>query len=82
MSTLVSGISFEPYEASMDRSFEIDEFEQILNLLDSYKGDVIDDNIYNKFKEIFDKAKERNDGNIHIVVVEPIEYRLHMKINM
>lgn len=69
----MSGIFFDPNGASMDRSFETNEFEQVLNLLDKHKDD-IDIKIYNKFKEIFDKAKERNDRNIHMVVTEPVEY--------
>jgi len=68
------GISFDPNGASLDNSFETNEFEQVLNLLDTYKGDVLDIKIYNKFKEIFDKAKEQNDRSIHIVVTEPVEY--------
>lgn len=70
----MSGICFDPNGASMDRSFETNEFEQVLNLLDTYSGDVLDNKIYNKFKEIFDKAKEQNDRSIHIVVTEPVEY--------
>ena len=70
----MSGIFFDPNGASMDRSFETNEFEQVLNLLDTYTGDIIDVKIYNKFKEIFDKAKEQNDRTIHIVVTEPVEY--------
>lgn len=70
----MSGIFFDPNGASMDRSLEAKEFEQVLNLLDTYKGDIIDINIYNKFKEIFDKAKEQNDRSIHMVVTEPVEY--------
>jgi len=69
----MSGIFFDPNGVSMDRSFETNEFEQVLNLLDKNKDD-IDINIYNKFKEIFDKAKEQNDRNIHMVVTEPVEY--------
>lgn len=69
----MSGIFFDPNGASMDRSLETNEFEQVLNLLDKNKDD-IDINIYNKFKEIFDKAKEQNDRNIHMVVTEPVEY--------
>lgn len=70
----MSGICFDPNGASIDRSFDTNEFEQVLNLLDTYKVNVLDINIYNKFKEIFDKAKERNDRTIHIVVSEPVEY--------
>lgn len=69
----MSGIFFDPNGASMDRSLETKEFEQVINLLDKHKND-IDINIYNKFKEIFDKAKEQNDRSIHIVVTEPVEY--------
>lgn len=69
----MSGIFFDPNGVSMDRSFETNEFEQVLNLLDKHKDD-IDINIYNKFKEIFDKAKEQDDRNIHIIVSEPVEY--------
>ncbi len=66
-------IYFDPNGVSMDRSFETKDFEQVLNLLDKHKDD-IDINIYNKFKEIFDKAKEQNDRSIHIIVSEPVEY--------
>lgn len=69
----MSGIYFDPNGASIDQSFEVDEFKQILNILDTHKND-IDINIYNKIKEIFDKAKEQKDRNIHIVVAEPVEY--------
>jgi hypothetical protein len=69
----MSGIFFDPNGASMDRSFETNEFEQVLKMLSKHKDD-IDINIYNKFKEIFDKAKEQNDRSIHIVVTEPVEY--------
>lgn len=68
----MSGIRFDPNGASMDRSFEINEFERILNLLETCE--VLDINIYNKLKEIYDKAKEQNDRSIHIVVTEPVEY--------
>ena len=70
----MSGICFDPNGASMDRSFETNEFEQVLNLLDKHKSEMSDINFYNKFKEIFDKAKEQNDRSIHIVVSEPVEY--------
>jgi hypothetical protein len=69
----MSGIFFDPNGVSMDRSFETNEFKQVINLLDKHKDD-IDINIYNNFKEIFDKAKEQNDRNIHMVVTEPVEY--------
>lgn len=69
----MSGIFFDPDGASIDRSLETKEFKQVLNLLDKHKDD-IDINIYNMFKEIFDKAKERKDRYIHIVVTEPVEY--------
>lgn len=71
---MMSGISFDPKGASIDTSFKTNEFEQVLNLMDTYKDDVLDINIYNKFKEIFDKAKEQDDRSIHIVVTEPVEY--------
>ena len=69
----MSGIFFDPNGVSMDRSIETNEFERVLNLLNKHKDD-IDINIYNKFKEIFDKAKEQDDRNIHMVVTEPVEY--------
>lgn len=69
----MSGIYFDPNGVSMDHSFKTNEFEQVLNLLDKHKDD-IDINIYNKFKEIFDGAKEQDDRSIHIVVTEPVEY--------
>lgn len=71
---MMSGISFDPNGVSMDRSFETNEFEQVLNLLDKHKDEISDINIYNRFKELFDKAKEQNDRRIHIVVAEPVNY--------
>ena len=71
---MMSGISFDPNGVSMDRSFKTNEFEQVLNLLDKHKDEISDINIYNRFKELFDKAKEQNDRRIHIVVTEPVEY--------
>lgn len=70
----MSGISFDPNGASIDRSFETNEFEQVLNLLDKHKDEISDINIYNRFKELFNKAKEQNDRKIHIVVSEPVNY--------
>ena len=71
---MMSGISFDSNGVSMDRSFETDEFEQVLNLLDKHKDEISDINIYNRFKELFNKAKEQNDRRIHIVVAEPVNY--------
>ena len=71
---MMSGISFDPNGVSMDRSFKTNEFEQVLNLLDKYKDEISDINIYNRFKELLNKAKEQNDRNIHIVVSEPVNY--------
>ena len=71
---MMSGISFDPNGVSMDRSFETNEFEQVLNLLDKHKDEISDINIYNIFKELFNKAKEQNDRKIHIVVTEPVNY--------
>ena len=71
---MMSEISFDPNGVSMDRSFKTNEFEQVLNLLDKYKDEISDINIYNRFKELFDKAKEQNDRSIHIVVAEPVNY--------
>ena len=70
----MSEISFDPNGASIDRSFETNEFEQVLNLLDKHKDEISDINIYNRFKELFNKAKEQNDRRIHIVVAEPVNY--------
>ena len=70
----MSGISFDPNGVSMDRSFKTNEFEQVLKLLDKHKDEISDINIYNRFKELFDKAKEQNDRRIHIVVAEPVNY--------
>ena len=70
----MNGISFDPNGVSMDRSFKTNEFEQVLNLLDKHKDEISDINIYNRFKELFDKAKEQNDRSIHIVVAEPVNY--------
>ena len=71
---MMSGIFFDPNGVSMDRSFETNEFEQVLNLLDKHKDEISDINIYNRFKELFNKAKEQNDRRIHIVVSEPVNY--------
>ena len=71
---MMSGISFDPNGVSMDRSFKTNEFEQVLNLLDKYKDEISDINIYNRFKELLNKAKEQNDRRIHIVVAEPVNY--------
>ena len=71
---MMSGISFDPSGVSMDRSFKTNEFEQVLNLLDKHKDEISDINIYNRFKELFDKAKEQDNRSIHIVVTEPVEY--------
>lgn len=71
---MMSGIFFDPNGVSMDRSFETNEFEQVLNLLDKHKDEISDINIYNRFKELFNKAKEQNDRRIHIVVAEPVNY--------
>lgn len=71
---MMCGISFDPSGVSMDRSFKTNEFEQVLNLLDKHKDEISDINIYNRFKELFDKAKEQNDRRIHIVVAEPVNY--------
>ena len=69
----MSGICFNPDGVSLDTYFKTTEFEQVLNLLDKHKDD-IDINIYNKIKEVYDKAKEQNDRSIHIVVSERVEY--------
>ena len=71
---MMSGISFDPNGVSMDHSFKTNEFEQVLNLLDKHKDEISDINIYNRFKELFDKAKEQDNRSIHIVVTEPVEY--------
>lgn len=71
---MMSGISFDENGVFMDRSFETNEFEQVLNLLDKHKDEISDINIYNRFKELFNKAKEQNDRRIHIVVSEPVNY--------
>ena len=70
----MSGISFDQNGVSIDRFFETNEFEQVLNLLDKHKDEILDINIYNRFKELFNKAKEQNDRRIHIVVAEPVNY--------
>ena len=69
----MSGICFNPDGVSLDTYFKTTEFEQVLNLLDKHKDD-IDINIYNKIKEVYDKTKEQNGRNIHIVVSERVEY--------
>ena len=69
----MSGICFNPDGVSLDTYFKTTEFEQVLNLLDKHKDD-IDINIYNKIKEVYDKTKEQNVRNIHIVVSERVEY--------
>ena len=70
----MSGILFDENGVSMDRYFDKNEFEQVLNLLDKHKDEISDINIYNRFKELFDKAKEQDNRSIHIVVTEPVEY--------
>ena len=70
----MSGISFDKNGVSIDRSFKTNEFEQVLNLLDKHKDEISDINIYNRFKELLNKAKEQNDRKIHIVVAEPVDY--------
>ena len=71
---MMSGISFDSNGVSMDRSFKTNEFEQVLKLMDKHKDEILDINIYNRFKELFNKAKEQNDRRIHIVVAEPVNY--------
>lgn len=71
---MMSGFSFDQNGVSIDRSFETNEFKQVLNLLDKHKDEISDINIYNRFKELFNKAKEQNDRKIHIVVTEPVNY--------
>lgn len=68
----MSGIMFDPNGVSLDISFKTNEFERLLNLLQTC--DSLDNNIYNKLEGILHKAKEQNDRNIHIVVTEPVEY--------
>ena len=70
----MNGISFDPNGVSMDHSFKTNEFEQVLNLLDKHKDEISDINIYNRFKELLNKAKEQNDRRIHIVVAKPVNY--------
>ena len=70
----MSGILFDENGVSMDRYFDKNEFEQVLNLLDKHKDEISDINVYKRFKEIFDKVKEQNNRSIHIVVTEPVEY--------
>ena len=41
---------------------------------EKHKDEISDINIYNRFKELFDKAKEQDNRSIHIVVTEPVEY--------
>lgn len=70
----MSGILFDENGVSMDRYFDKNEFEQVLNLLDKHKDEISDIDVYKRFKEIFDKVKEQNNRSIHIVVTEPVEY--------
>ena len=70
----MSGILFDENGVSMDRYFDKNEFEQVLNLLDKHKDEISDIDLYKKFKEIFDKVKEQDNRSIHIVVTEPVEY--------
>lgn len=70
----MSGIYFDPNGVSLDITFTTDEFEKVLNLLNSYKDDIIDVDVCNKFQKIFDTTKKQNDRSIHIVVSEPVEY--------
>lgn len=70
----MSGILFDENGVSMDRYFDKNEFEQVLNLLDKHKYEISDIDVYKRFKEIFDKVKEQDNRSIHIVVTEPVEY--------
>ena len=70
----MSGILFDENGVSMDRYFDKNEFEQVLNLLDKHKDEISDIDVYKRFKEIFDKVKEQDNRSIHIVVTEPVEY--------
>ena len=70
----MSGILFDENGVSMDRYFDKNEFEQMLNLLDKHKDEISDIDVYKRFKEIFDKVKEQDNRSIHIVVTEPVEY--------
>ena len=70
----MSGILFDENGVSMDRYFDKNEFEQVLNLMDKHKEEISDIDVYKRFKEIFDKVKEQDNRSIHIVVTEPVEY--------
>ena len=70
----MSGILFDENGVSMDRYFDKNEFEQVLNLINKHKDEISDIDIYKRFKEIFDKVKEQDNRSIHIVVTEPVEY--------
>ena len=70
----MSGILFDENGVSMDRYFDKNEFEQVLNLLDKHKDEISDIDVYKRFKEIFDKVNEQDNRSIHIVVTEPVEY--------
>ena len=70
----MSGILFDENGVSMDRYFDKNEFEQVLNLLDKHKDEISDIDVYKRFKEIFDKVKEQDNRSIHIVVTEPVEH--------
>ena len=70
----MSGILFDENGVSMDRYFDKNEFEQVLNLMDKHKDEISDIDVYKRFKEIFDKVKEQDNRSIHIVVTEPVEY--------
>lgn len=70
----MSGILFDENGVSMDRYFDKNEFEQVLNLIDKHKDEISDIDVYKRFKEIFDKVKEQDNRSIHIVVTEPVEY--------
>ena len=70
----MSRILFDENGVSMDRYFDKNEFEQVLNLMDKHKDEISDIDVYKRFKEIFDKVKEQDNRSIHIVVTEPVEY--------
>ena len=70
----MSGILFDENGVSMDRYFDKNEFEQVLNLMDKHKDEISNIDIYKRFKEIFNKVKEQDNRSIHIVVTEPVEY--------
>lgn len=47
----MSGILFDENGVSMDRYFDKNEFEQVLNLLDKHKDEISDIDVYSQYTQ-------------------------------